>query len=794
LALSGQNDKHNNRNDYAGGDIIGRGKNYYSDYNKEDDLDIKKIIHAVLQHKWIVLAVVIITTIFFAAIAFLRLPIYQSSGTIIISKIDNNNLSVANSNISNLIQNAYGIGTANNINDELQILKSRSLIMGVAQKLEMEKWQSNGIKFPVLWRDYPGDSSSVSIDTVYHRIQENLTISQINPQSNAVKITFLSYSPLEASHLVEMTMNTYIAFSTRENRYMAGSALKFLDKERKRIQQRLDSAEVQLKGFMKDNKLVDLDNQTKQLIQTLSDLQNQREQIYIKQVAASTAITNYRTQLDSLKPGLPAQYAEALSPTLNMYQYQLAELKTRQMLMLDKNPMLKKNPLAEPDYRKLDRQIKNLQKNIKELTAQLIKKNNARYLGFLDNATGEMEQQVATLQEKLLELQIQKKQYDVQMKVLTERLNSLNNSLNALPGNMIQLFQLKRAVSMNESMFKTIAQQAAEMALWQQTQSGLGRIIDHGYIPIKPVKPKKFLYIVIGILTGLVLSIGFVVYKESITTEINSIEVLKKFGEPILAVIPDTREYIREYFSNRKKTKIGDREISTNLISLLDSISPVAESYSRLQTNIIFSNPDQSVKTILVTSPNEGEGKTTLISNLAISIAESNKKVLLIDCDFRRPKMNKLFGTQNVSGITDILFNDADPNDVIMESVVSNLKLLSTGKQITNPKTIVGSEKLRHVIKYLTLDFDYVLIDTPPFGLITDAAPLIKLADGVIVAVRFNKTLDIEVEQTLLNLNQINASILGVTMIGFDHSKSKDYGYKHYYKNVYNSYGRYHNG
>lgn len=792
MAITNNNGNKHNPNRQPGGAYGNNQFSEYPDYSDEE-IDLHKVISLAAHYRWSIVSFMVASTVIFGIIAFIRLPVYQSNGTLIISNVDNSNLPVANSNISNLIQNAYGIGTANNINDELQILKSRSLIMDVARSLKREKFQSNGMMFPSLWRSFPDDSSIVSVDTVYERIQRNLTIDQISQQSNAVRITVMSYSPPEAAHLVELTMNAYTDFSTRENRFMARSALNFLKKEGKRIQSRLDSAEVQLKSFMKKKQLVDLDDQTKQLITTLTDIQNQREQVEVQRVAITSAINNYQVLLDSLRPGLPAHYAEALSPTLKLYQYQLADLKTKAMMMISKNPSIKNNPYKEPEYRKLANQISSLQQNIRKMTSQLIEKSNGRYLGFLNSDNGEAGREVATMHDKLLELQVKKVQYDAQIEVMNKRLAELNRFFTSLPGNMIRLIRLKRDVSLNETLFKTIAQQASEMALRQQTQSGLGRIIDHGFVPLKPVKPKKVLYLLLGMIAGMFFSVAYIFIKESVTTSINSVEKLKKQGMPILAVIPDIRSYIRQYFSNSSVVEVRNYKVSTNLISLFDTMSPIAEAFSRLQTNIVYSHPDRSIKTVVVSSAREGEGKTTLISNLAIALAETDKNVLLVDCDLRRPRVYKLFGVSNNPGISDIIFKDRNPNEVIKESVVPNIRLLTTGVQSPNPKTVIGSNKLRDMLKYLTIDFDYVLIDTPPYGMITEAAPLITMADGVILAVQFNRTREAELEQTYLQLQQINANVLGTVLTGYDHNKSMDYNYKRYYKSAYKSYDMNHN-
>lgn len=789
------NDSHlngsQNRNGSYGGEWSNGNLNA-KNIEEDDEIDIKQILSLILRYKWVIIGSVLVTTVLAGIYAFHKTPVYESSGTLIIS--NNNTYSNANSDLSSLVTNMYGIGVGNKILDEIQVLQSRTLAKDIAKKLEKNIYMPNGRIYPLLWRAFPEDSSITTADTVAQRIEKNLKISQINQQSDAISITFDSFSPIEAAKIVDLTMSTYSTLSTDQNRYVAGSALVFLKHERNRIKSKLDSAEVALQNFMNHKKLVDLDDQTQQLIQTITQLQQQREQVEVQRVAANASIKEYNAQMDSLRPGLPRQYAEALAPTLTRYQYQLAELQTKRMLLLSKNPSLKKDPDSLPEYQDLSDQISMLRQQIKKMTAQLVNKSNDQFLGFLGNPSGGIAQQVVTLNQNLIQAEIQKKQYDAQAKVLDGQLAKLNTFFDNLPDNMIQLARLKRNVSINEQLYLTVAQQTAQMALWQQTQAGLGRIVDHGYIPNKPIKPKKKLYVLIGFILGLVLSVGGVFIKETFTTEITSAEDIKKKKVPVLAVIPDMTEIKKKEFKNKGFISVKGKNISTEMITLLDSISPIAESFRRLQSNIVYSQPDHPVHTLLITSANKGEGKTTLIGNLAVSLAESGKKVLIVDCDLRRPRVHKLFDLKLTPGIVEVLFEDIEVDEVIQSTIISNVNILTTGKHPPNPETIIRSEKLMQLIQSLKTKYDYVLIDTPPYGIITDAAPLIQLVDGVMITVRFNKSKEPELEHVLENLHNIKANIIGCALIGYDYSKSSDYYYTSgYYKEAYKTYYSYHN-
>ena len=205
-----------------------------------------------------------------------------------------------------------------------------------------------------------------------------------------------------------------------------------------------------------------------------------------------------------------------------------------------------------------------------------------------------------------------------------------------------------------------------------------------------------------------------------------------KKGYPLLTIIPDMNRHIKENFDGAEYVTIRGNTLSTGLVMVLDSISPLAESFRRLQSNVSYSQPDNPLKTIIVTSANKSEGKSTVSTNLCVALAEAGKRVLLVDCDFRRPRVHSYFGREQEPGSMDILFGGQKPTDVIQKTLVPGVEILTSGKRPPNPAEITRSAKLRELIRSVKNDYDHIIIDSPPFGIISDAAPLIGEADGVI--------------------------------------------------------------
>ena len=200
------------------------------------------------------------------------------------------------------------------------------------------------------------------------------------------------------------------------------------------------------------------------------------------------------------------------------------------------------------------------------------------------------------------------------------------------------------------------------------------------------------------------------------------------------------------------------------IISYNDPKSVISEQYRAIRTNIEYSNVDQNTKTILVTSSDKNEGKTTTVSNLAVSFANLNKKVLLIDCDLRNASIHKMFRLNNIYGLTDILAKDRAVDKCIQETELENLYVLTAGAIPPNPAEILSSEKMKNLIEDLKNIYDYIFIDTPPIGLVTDAGALSSFIDGVVLVVKSESVEKKYLEETKKKLDAVEARILGAIL------------------------------
>ena len=218
-----------------------------------------------------------------------------------------------------------------------------------------------------------------------------------------------------------------------------------------------------------------------------------------------------------------------------------------------------------------------------------------------------------------------------------------------------------------------------------------------------------------------------------------------------------------------------------NITTFKDPKSPIAEAYRSIRTNIQFSKIDNEMKTIVVTSSQQGEGKTTVTSNLAVSFATlEGKKVLLIDADLRNPSVHKMFSKTNSQGLSDVLIGKKELKQCIQYTELENLQILTAGTIPPNPGEMLESKKMKELIDSLRDFYDYIFIDTPPIGILMDAGVLANYADGTILVVGSN---DVETERAKLSkekLEKVKANVIGVVLNKYI-DKNGSYGYYSYY-------------
>jgi len=232
------------------------------------------------------------------------------------------------------------------------------------------------------------------------------------------------------------------------------------------------------------------------------------------------------------------------------------------------------------------------------------------------------------------------------------------------------------------------------------------------------------------------------------------------------------------------KRKVKQERKTVSIINGNTNFS-VVEAYKTLRTNLMFAAQNPGCKRIIITSATPYEGKSTNCCNLGITLAQTNSNVLIIDCDLRKPTINKFFKVKGIPGLSEVLAGMNDVKEAIQETGYDKLKVICGGTIPPNPAELLGSTSMEELLFNLSTQYDYILLDTPPVNLVTDALSLTTMTDGVVMVVRQGQTTHPEFSRALSRLKFANAKVLGIILNGV--AKNGHYGYskKGYHKYQY---------
>lgn len=295
------------------------------------------------------------------------------------------------------------------------------------------------------------------------------------------------------------------------------------------------------------------------------------------------------------------------------------------------------------------------------------------------------------------------------------------------------------------------------------------QIIDGAQVPKNKTSPRPALNMAIAGVLGLMIGVFLVFLLEYLDNTLKTEEDVERHLElPVIGAI-----HIIE-------------DLETNLVTQKNPKSPIAEAFRTLRTNIQFSNIDKEMKTLVVTSSTLKEGKSTITANLAATIAENDKSVLLIDCDLRKPRVHKNFEISNLNGLTNIIMGDKKLSDIVYKyPEFDKFHILTSGPIPPNPAELLGSKKMKKFLEGAKEEYDLIILDSPPIGLVTDSAVLSTIAEGVLLV---GAVAEVEIELIKRSkdlLDRVNANIIGVVLNKIPISGRSYYKYSYYQHDGY---------
>ena len=668
----------------------------------------------------IVFAVVVIGT-------FSTTPVYKSTTEVLIEKVEPSNLSMMYPYYFSYDPAFY--------ETQYQLIKSASVAQKVVETLDLEKTYVS--YFPEEREAFTHLDEEVKRTKLANMISGDISVSPIK-DSKIVTISYMSENPEFAALVANTVAKAYISEILDMKMSSTRYALEWMTKKAEEEKTKLEKSERALQDYMRANDIVTLQDKIAITPEKLSEFNTQLIQAQTK-----------RRELESLY--------ETIKKT------SIADAETIPAISSD------------PTVASLRTEILNSEQNIEELTKKFGQKHPTMIRAREDLKTlkEKREQQIRRVIQSIRnEYGLAKSKEDS----LRSALSSTKNEALSLNEKFIQYGVLLREVETNRQLYDALIKRIKEQSVTEEIQTVNVWVVEKAQIPKNPVRPKKSLNILLGIIVGLFGGVGLTFFFDYLDNTIKSPDdVETRLGLAVLGMVP----------------LLQPKDGNIEELLLQKPQAPFSEHYKNLRTALLLSSASKPPQNILVTSMGPEEGKTVTSMNLALTIAESDYSVLLIDSDLRKPRIHSIFGLNNTKGLSTYLAGTSSSINII-KGPKENLSIIPAGPLPPNPSELLSSYKLHELIRVLKEKYNIIIWDSPPLMTVTDGLILSKVLDGTVIVTKAGKTTFDLVRRGLKAIRGRRASdaeshILGVVINAIDVKKSDYYYYKHYYHSYYSS-------
>jgi tyrosine-protein kinase Etk/Wzc len=738
--------------------------------HQEQEIRLSDYIDIILRRRKIFITAFLAVFVAIFLYTFLMRPVYRASSTVYVKEEN------AKAGLNQLLMP----GSDNSIQAEIEIIKSRTIAEKVVRKLNLDwniersskasscsiedisaspsieklkliktgsaefkvedaegrklgegengqPFRKSGLMFLVQLSGKSGDSftlNRVPISGAVAALKEATTVKELGRMTNVVEISYENNHPDRARDVVNALVQTYLdqslAFKTQE----AGKTVSFIEEQMNGIKEELNKAEVNLQEYKSSAGVVQLDAEAQELIRKYSALEQQKVGINLGKKQLEFALS---AQKDALEQG------QSYSPAIMKDDPLVAEM-ARQLAALE---VQKRGLLVE--YTPNHPAVQNVQVQIDEIQQKI---RNTYQTGISNLASQETD--------------------------VSQKLGTYEGELKNIPVEELDLARYTRLAKVTSDIYTFLLQKHEEARIAKASTISNINVIDPAALPVMPVKPEKAKYLLIGLILSLVAALGasFVMeyFDDSVKTESDAKRVL---GYTHLATIP----YLGRGVTDRQKRELN------GLITDKDHRSVAAEAFRSLRTALHFSTPDDRRQVLLLTSSFPGEGKSTVSANLAVTIAQTGARTLLIDNDLHKSRLHERLGVQKVPGVADVLAGDIDLSNAFQKTSVENLTILTAGTTSPNPSVLLSSEAMKELVAKLRQSFDRIVIDAPPTLPVADSIQLTSLADQVLIVLESGRVPAKAAERLSELLNTAKAPVAGFVFNNKEMQQGSGYGY-----------------
>ncbi len=724
---------------------------------KEEEFSLRDYGKVLRKRRWTVFASLLITLVTTAIFTFAMKPIYRGTTTIQINKespqiVDFKEIFAINTMDMDYYQTQY------------KILESRSLAKRVIQanslfnypEFSPEKedspfqvWRSKIAKKGSDWLTFQYRKGRALTENEKETIQDSLIINEfldklkIEPIRNSrlVKVHFDSHDPDLAKQIPNTLAELYIQQNLEARFKATEQAKEWLTRQLDDLKGKVEKADEALRAFGSRHGIISLEEKENIVIQRLSELNQALAKAEAERMAKEALYRQSQNpNPDSLPLILENKLVQELKQTYIQLEAQYVKL-SESFFKPDWPEMKRLKDQMDTVQNRLNGEIKKIVAGMKNEYESSLRKEI-----LLRNAFEEQKARAMEMQQRAI-------QYNI----------------------------LKREADTNKELYKGLLQRMKEAGVSAGITASNIQVVDQAEMPTKPFRPNKKLNLLLAAVVGLFLGVGLAFFLEHLDDTIKTPEDLQDVVRlPSFGIVPDgAYERRRRVESNHSfPVELATSEFPKSMLS---------EAYRSIRTSILLSSSGNPPKTIAVSSPNPGEGKTTTVMNTAIVLAQTGARVIIIDADMRKPRIHKVFGKENGVGLSSFLSGNADLEAVVQKSKIPDLYYIPSGPTPPNPSELLGSVLFKKMIEGLGSRFHYLIIDSPPLLAFSDSVIISTNVDGVVMVVIGGKTPRETLKRSKEVLLQVDARILGVVI---NRARVRGAEYGSYYHRYYYYYGK----
>lgn len=598
---------------------------------------------------------------------------------------------------------------------------------------------------------------------------ELLSVYPVDGESSIVELYFRCPDPDDSAAVLQAVIASYGGFLAETHQNVGLETAELIRKAKDELLTQLTEKETQYSLFRQESPLLWKDGEGTNLhLERQAQIEQARSEILLRRSELQARIGSIETALerDDNHQALLLMIAQSVDKPLQELEQTAANPLHRELLelLVEQRKLEEKYGSGHPKVRTLNKQVELAQHYVARIETQIAGAREAvtEPAQFLKTFLQSLRDEVRTVDQQVAELDglfAQEQESAKELTVYLVRDSAFRNDL-------------KRT----EQLFEAIVKRLEEINIVSQHEAYNLQVLSQPSEG-EQVSPNPIIVFPVAILLGLLLGGGlaYVVDLADKTFHTPS-EICQHLQLPLVGHIP---------VITPPKLPVG-AQFAPMLCTYHAPKSPMAESYRTVRTALYFSAKRRH-KVIQVTSPTPGDGKSTLAANLAVTIANSGKKVLLLDADFRRPTVHKLFGLSMQTGLAGVITGEIEPHDAYQTTEIENLTLMTCGPRPHNPSELLTSPRFEELLALLREEFDFVLIDTPPLLAVTDPSAVAARADGVLLALRLKRNVRPGAMRATELLAELGADVLGVVVNAVSEKQAgyQAYGYRAEYGRYY---------